>query len=95
MRRSVRAVLGGLSVAAVCAAAPMAVAEGCGLFVGGVNYSERTGCVLLGEDAIRDFQNDSDHVVTIYANASCEGDSTGVLAPRDSGTYTGKSMIIG
>ncbi|WP_405162244.1 hypothetical protein OG203_39030 [Nocardia sp. NBC_01499] len=95
MRRSVRAVLGSLSVAAVCAAAPLAVADGCGLFVGGVNYNGRTGCVLLGEDAIRDFQNDTDSVVTVYADATCEGVSTGVLAPRDSGNFTGKSMVIG
>ncbi|KAA8883999.1 hypothetical protein F3087_35610 [Nocardia colli] len=94
MGRSVRAVLGSLSVVAVCAAAPLAVADGCGLFVGGVNYTDRNGCVLLGEDAPRDFQNDTDSVVTIYADATCGGISTGVLSPHDNGTYTGKSMIV-
>lgn len=94
MRSSVRAVLGSLSVAAVCAAAPVALADECGLFVGGVNYTDRNGCVLLGEDAPRDFENGTDHVVTIYADATCGGMSTGVLSAHDSGTYTGKSMII-
>ncbi|MEU7140692.1 hypothetical protein ABZ942_14670 [Nocardia sp. NPDC046473] len=94
MRRSVRAVVGGLTAVAVCAGAPSAVADGCGLFVNGVNYTGRNGCVLLGDDAIRDFQNDSDSVVTIYADATCQGVSTGVLSPHDSGPFTGKSMIV-
>ncbi|MEV6562669.1 hypothetical protein AB0M22_43600 [Nocardia sp. NPDC051756] len=94
MRRSVRAVLGSVSVAAVCATAPLALADDCGLTVGGVNYTGRTGCVLLGEDAIRDVQNQTDSVVTIYADASCEGIATGVVGPRSSGDYTGKSMVI-
>ncbi|WP_433663420.1 hypothetical protein ACQPW1_15590 [Nocardia sp. CA-128927] len=94
MRRSIRAVLGSVSAAAVCAAAPMAVADGCGLFVNGVNYTGRNGCVLLGDDAPRDFENDTDSVVTIYADATCGGIATEVLSPHDSGPYTGKSMII-
>ncbi|MFB8280707.1 hypothetical protein [Nocardia colli] len=95
MRRSFRAVLGSLSVVAVCAAAPLAIAEDCGLFVDGVNYTGRNGCVLLGEDTIRNFENDTDSVVTVYADATCGGVSTGVLSPGDSGPFTGKSMIIG
>ncbi|MFI6165736.1 hypothetical protein ACIBCN_03015 [Nocardia sp. NPDC051052] len=94
MRRSVRAVLGTLSAAAICAAAPLAVADECGLFVDGVNYTNRNGCLLLGEDAPRNFENGTDSVVTIYADATCGGISTGVLSAHDSGTYTGKSMII-
>ncbi|MFF3224488.1 hypothetical protein ACFYV7_16965 [Nocardia suismassiliense] len=94
MRRSVRAVLGSLVGAAMCAAAPVAAADQGELIVGGTVYSNPSGCIMLGTDTVRHIENKTSTVVTVYTDASCQGIATAVLRPGDSGTYTGKSVVV-
>ncbi|MFI9403878.1 hypothetical protein [Nocardia sp. NPDC052316] len=93
MKHSVRVALGVLSVVAVCVAAPTAGAVEGELLVDGTDYGGQSGCIDLGPNASRKFVNNSDRVVTIYMNAQCMGAASGILGARQSGTYTGKSMI--
>ncbi|MEU7216368.1 hypothetical protein [Nocardia iowensis] len=94
MRCSVRALLGGLSVVAMCAAAPVAAAGQGELKVGDTVYNNPSGCVMLGQDTVREIQNNTDSVVTIYKDAQCDGIATAVLAPGNNGTYSGKSALV-
>lgn len=92
---SVRAITGVLAAAAIFAAAPAAQAAVGDLVVDGSTYSNPSGCLFLGPDAVRDIANNTDSVVTLFRDAQCVGDSTGVLAAGQSGSYTAKSAQIG
>ncbi|WP_328403741.1 hypothetical protein [Nocardia sp. NBC_00403] len=92
MRRGVLALLG---VLAVIAAAPAATAATGDLTVGGVVYSDPSGCINLGIEETTEFVNDTNSTVTVYRTAGCTGAATAILAPGVSGTYTGQSVQVG
>ncbi|QIS10894.1 hypothetical protein [Nocardia arthritidis] len=94
MRRSMYAVPIGFAVAAlVCA--PGAHAAGGDLIVNGSPFSDPAGCVFLGADDVYNIQNNTGSVITLYTKAECDGDSTAILSPGDSGSYTAKSALVG
>ncbi|GHE12962.1 hypothetical protein [Streptomyces alanosinicus] len=95
MRRSVVAVSGVLAAVMLFVAAPVADAADGDLIVDGTPYHDLAGCVFFGADDTHSFENNTGNAITLYETADCQGDSSGVLAPGESGTYVAKSAIIG
>ncbi|QIS10893.1 hypothetical protein [Nocardia arthritidis] len=80
--------------AAIVLGAPAAAAAQGNLIIDGVTYSDPSGCILLG-GGTHFMQNDTGSVITIYPTGQCGGSASGILTAGSSGSYTGKSVVIG
>ncbi|MFI9505514.1 hypothetical protein [Nocardia sp. NPDC052566] len=95
MRRSIRAIPVPLAAAALLVLAPTAHAVNGQLIVDGAVYQDPSGCIFIGEDANRTFENNTEGVVTVFPRVDCSGEASAVLPSGDSGTYPGKSVAVG
>ncbi|MGW4845868.1 hypothetical protein [Nocardia brasiliensis] len=96
MKRSCSVLLGVLATAGVVAGAPTASAIPGNLYINGTPYADPSGCMMVGDGAPMSIENDTAGTVTVYTRADCdEGDVTAVLGAGESGTYPGKSVVVG